>query len=96
MSLKDTLLKQLGRIDSRVMGSVEKSLKAIPGVNQRIEKEYDGMMDDLESSVKPYKGKFPAFTEIPEQGRDRSDILGEMEAMRTLEAEHSLELLSIR
>jgi len=64
---------------------VEKSLKAIPGVNQRIEKEYDGMMEELEGSVKPYKGKFPAFTVIPKQGRDRADILREMEAMRTLE-----------
>ena len=85
MSLKDTLLKQLGRIDSRFLGSMEKTLKAIPGVNQRIEKEYDGMMEELESSVKPYKGKFTAFTEIPEQGRDRADILREMEAMRDLE-----------
>ncbi len=85
MSLKDTLLKQLGRMDPRFLGSVEKGLKAIPGVNQKIEKEYDGMMDELEGSVKPYKGKFPAFTEIPEQGRDRADILREMEAMRDLE-----------
>ncbi len=85
MSLKDTLLKQLGRIDSRFLGSMEKTLKAIPGVNQRIEKEYDGMMGELESSVKPYKGKFPVFTEIPEQGRERADILREMEAMRALE-----------
>jgi sphinganine-1-phosphate aldolase len=85
MSLKDTLLKQLGKTDSRILGSVEKSLKSIPGVNQRIEKEYDGMMEELESSVKPYKGKFPAFAEIPEQGRDRADILREMEAMRDLE-----------
>jgi sphinganine-1-phosphate aldolase len=85
MSLKDTLLKQLGRMDSRILGPVEKSLKAIPGVNQRIEKEYDGIMEELEGSVRPYKGKFPAFTEIPEQGRERADILKEMEAMRDLE-----------
>jgi sphinganine-1-phosphate aldolase len=88
MSLKETLLKQLGKTDSRILGSVEKSLKAIPGVNQKIEKEYDGMMEELESSVKPYKGKFPAFTEIPEQGRDRADILKEMEALRALEEQH--------
>ena len=65
MSLKDTLLKQLGRIDSRIPGVGGKGSKAIPGVNQRIEKEYDGMMSELESSVKPYKGKFPSFTRIP-------------------------------
>jgi sphinganine-1-phosphate aldolase len=88
MSLKDKLLKQLGRIDSRFLGSVEKGIKAIPGVNQRIEKEYDGMMDGLESSVKPYKGKFPVFTQLPEQGRDRAEILNDMEAMRAHEEAH--------
>jgi sphinganine-1-phosphate aldolase len=85
MRLKDTLLKQLGKIDSRFLGSVEKSLKAIPGVNQRIEKQYDGMMDELEGSVKPYTGKFPVFTQLPDQGRGRDEILGEMEAMRVRE-----------
>ena len=85
MSLKDTLLKQLGRIDNRFLGSMEKTLKAIPGVNQRIEKEYDGMMEELEDSVKPYRGKFPSFVQIPETGRDRSEILQEMDAMRAHE-----------
>lgn len=85
MNLKDRLLKQLGRIDGRVLGSMEKTLKAIPGVNQRIEREYDGMMEELEDSVKPYKGKFTTFTEIPEVGRSRSEILNEMETMRAQE-----------
>jgi len=81
MNLRDSLLERLGRLNGKFMGSVEKSLKAIPGVNQRIEREYDGMMAELESSVKPCKGKFPAFTHIPEQGRDRMEIINEMEAM---------------
>ncbi len=58
MSLKDLFFKQ-----------AEKTLKAIPGVSQKIEKEYDGMMDGLEKSVKPYKGKFPVFTQIPPAGQ---------------------------
>ena len=76
MSLKDLFFKQ-----------AEKTLKAIPGVSKKIEKEYDGMMADLESSVKPYKGKFPAFTQIPEMGRARADILRDMQAMRDREEE---------
>ncbi|MEW6031040.1 MAG: aminotransferase class V-fold PLP-dependent enzyme [Chloroflexota bacterium] len=76
MSLKDLFFKQ-----------AEKVLKAVPGVSQKIEKEYDGMMDGLESSVKPYKGKFAAFTRIPETGRARADILRDMQAMRDLEEE---------
>ncbi len=76
MSLKDLFFKQ-----------AEKTLKALPGVSQRIEKEYDGMMAELESSVKPYKDKFPAFTRIPETGRARADILRDMQAMRGREEE---------
>jgi sphinganine-1-phosphate aldolase len=85
MNLKDTLLKQLGRIDGRFLGSVEKGLKAIPGVNHRIEKEYDGMMNELEGSVKPYKVMYTTFTHLPKVGRDRAEILQEMEAMRAHE-----------
>ncbi|MEW5940344.1 MAG: aminotransferase class V-fold PLP-dependent enzyme, partial [Chloroflexota bacterium] len=74
MSLKDLFFKQ-----------AEKTLKAIPGVGKKIEKEYDGLMDDLESSVKPYKDKFPAFTRLPETGRPRADILRDMQALRDRE-----------
>src|SRR5262245_61107099 len=87
MSLKDTILKQLGKVNGQLRGSVEKGLKVIPGVSQRIEKEYDGMMAELESSVKPYKGKFPSFTQLPEQGRDRGEIVSEMQAMYAHEEE---------
>lgn len=76
MSLKDIFFKQ-----------AEKTLKAIPGISKKIEKEYDGMMDRLESSVKPYKDKFPAFTQIPATGRARADILHNMEVMRDHEEE---------
>ena len=76
MTLKDLFFKQ-----------AEKTLKAIPGVSQKIEKEYDGMMDGLESSVKPYKGKFASFTQIPATGRARADILRDMQAMRAREEE---------
>ena len=76
MSLKNLFFKQ-----------AEKTLKAIPGVSKKIEKEYDGMMGELESSVKPYKNKFPAFTRIPETGRARADILRDMQTMRDREEE---------
>jgi sphinganine-1-phosphate aldolase len=76
MSIKDLFFKQ-----------AEKTLKAIPGVSKKIEKEYDGMMVDLENSVKPYKGKFASFIQIPAKGRSRADILRDMEAMRDHEEE---------
>ncbi len=88
MGLKDFFIKQLGRISPRLLASAEKGLKAIPVINQRVEKEYDELMAELESSVKPYKDKFASFTRIPEVGRGHAEILSEMEVMRAHEEAH--------
>ena len=45
------------------------------------------MMADLEGSVKPYKDKFSTFTQLPQTGRDRDEILHEMESMHAHEDE---------
>ncbi len=74
MSIKDFFFKQ-----------VEKAIKVIPGVSQKVEKEYDSMMGELEGSVKPYKDKFPVFTQIPATGRARAEILKDLQALRDQE-----------
>ncbi len=88
MSWKDSIIKQLGRLNPRLLASVEKGMKAIPAVSQKIEDEYAAIMVELEGSTKPYKNKFASFTQIPELGRDHADILRDMEAMRALEESH--------
>ncbi|NUM47809.1 MAG: aspartate aminotransferase family protein, partial [Anaerolineales bacterium] len=85
MNLESLLLNNLHRFPPRVVAWIEKRLKAIPSIRQKIDKEYDDMMGGLESSLKPYKDRFPAFTELPAQGRDRAEILREMEAMQSQE-----------
>jgi sphinganine-1-phosphate aldolase len=85
MSWKDSILKQLGKINPKFMASVEKGLKAIPGVSQKIDAEYAEVMVELESSAKPYKNKFTTFTQIPVEGREYADVLHEMESMRDQE-----------
>jgi sphinganine-1-phosphate aldolase len=87
MNIEDFLFKNIGRLPPRMVAWIEKRLKKIPSIRQKIDKEYDGMMDGLESSVKPYKGKFAAFTQIPATGRARAEILSDMEAMRDHEEE---------
>jgi sphinganine-1-phosphate aldolase len=87
MNLEDFLFKNIGRLPPSMVAWIEKRLKKIPSIRQKIGKEYDGMMDGLESSVKPYKGKFAAFTQIPATGRARAEILHDMEAMRDHEEE---------
>jgi sphinganine-1-phosphate aldolase len=85
MSWKDSIIKQLGKINPKFMASVEKGLKAIPGVSQKIDAEYAEVMVELESSAKPYKNKFTTFTQIPAKGREYADVLHDMESMRDQE-----------
>jgi sphinganine-1-phosphate aldolase len=87
MDWEEFLFKNLGRLNPRVVKWVEKRVRKIPSLNQKIEKEYDDMMADLEGSVKPYKDKFSTFTQLPQTGRDRDEILHEMESMHAHEDE---------
>ncbi len=84
----DTLLKVAGKLNPRFLAFAEKRMKNIPGVAQKIEGEYAEIMIELERSVKPYKNKFTAFTQIPAKGRSHADILSDMEAMRAQEESH--------
>ncbi|HMV97030.1 MAG TPA: hypothetical protein PKE48_12080, partial [Anaerolineales bacterium] len=88
MSWMDTLMKQAGKLNPRVLAFLEKRMKNIPSVAKKIEGEYAEIMTELETSVKPYKNKFTAFSQIPAKGRPHADILNEMEAMRALEESH--------
>ena len=85
MDWEEFLFKTLARLNPRQVAWIEKRLRKIPSISQKIEKEYDVLMAGLESSVKPYKNTFTTFTQLPEHGRDRADILREMEAMRAHE-----------
>jgi sphinganine-1-phosphate aldolase len=88
MSLKNTLFNLLGKANPRFLKLVEKSLKSMPGFGDKVEGEYEEIMAALESSLKPYKGKFKEFTKLPEFGRSRAEILCDLEAMRDVEESH--------
>jgi sphinganine-1-phosphate aldolase len=75
----------LGRANPRLMQVVEKGLKTIPGVQGKIDKEYEGMLGAVEQSLKPYRKEFPTFSSLPETGRDRQEILQELEALQARE-----------
>lgn len=85
MNWEEFLLKNLRRMNPRIVAWIEKRLKKIPPISRKIEKEYDDMMAGLEDSIKPYKNKFATFTQLPETGRDRAEILHDMESMRAQE-----------
>jgi sphinganine-1-phosphate aldolase len=85
MNWEEFLFKNLGRLPPRPVAWIEKRLKKIPSISQKIEKEYDDMMAGLEGSLKPYKAGFASFTKIPTAGRGRDEILRDMEALHDQE-----------
>ena len=65
---------------------LERGLRAVPTVNRRLEARYDEMLIPLEASLKPYRGDYPSYSRLPEQGRDRAAILDEIEEHQAKEA----------
>ena len=85
MKIMDSLLTGLGRLSPRLVAFIEKYLKAVPFINRRIEKEYAGIIQELDTKLKPYRERFVTFSKIPDTGKDREEIIQEMEGMRSLE-----------
>ena len=85
MNIEDYLLKNIGKLPAPMVAWVEKRMKKIPSIREKIDKEYDDMMAGLESSLKPYRDSYPTFTKLPAKGRDREEILHEMESLREQE-----------
>lgn len=85
MKIEDLLMKNIGKLPTPLVAWVEKRMKKIPAIREKIDKEYDEMMAGLESSLKPYKGRYQVFDKLPTQGRNREEILHEMESLRAQE-----------
>src|SRR5713226_8485390 len=82
MGILESVQRWMGKVNPRVMRVVEKGLRSVPGVQGRIDKEYDGLLSGLEASLKPYRKDFVTFSRLPETGRDREEILRDMEVLR--------------
>ncbi|MGD2036927.1 MAG: aminotransferase class V-fold PLP-dependent enzyme [Desulfobacterales bacterium] len=75
----------LGKINPRMATWLYNRIKHIPAVKQTVKKEFETLINELEGTVKPYRGRFETWTEIPDTGRDPSDILEDMQALSDLE-----------
>lgn len=85
MALIERLSDLISRVHPRVMARVERTLHGVPGVNARLEHEYDKLMVELEHSLKPYQKDFTTFAHLPKARRARQDILDDMERMNARE-----------
>jgi len=75
----------LGKINPRMATWLYNRIKKMPAVKQKVEKEFETLINELEGVVKPYRGQFDTWAEIPDTGRDKSDILKDMQALSDLE-----------
>lgn len=79
------LERAMGKINPRFLARAFRRLRVLPPVEKRIQKEYDKILEDLETTVKPYKDRFTTFSRLPRQGLPREQIVKDMQALSALE-----------
>ena len=75
----------LGRINPRIATWLYNRIQHVPAVKQTVQKEYESLISDLITVLKPYRREFDTFTEIPDTGRDKKHIINDMQALSDLE-----------
>ena len=86
MGIKHLVESYAEKLPPWIIAGLFKCIKPIPMVKNRIQREYNGIIKELESAVKPYKNSSTTFFELPEAGINRADILQEMEELQSKEA----------
>jgi len=85
MTLRGSVERLAARLRSNTTGAVERGLKAVPFVRERIDREEDKLIAQLERSVKPYRGRTDTYARLPHGGRDHEEVLHEMAELAALE-----------
>lgn len=85
MGMRELVMKQLGRLSPGVRGAAEKSLRSVPFVEARVQQEFDRLMPEFERLAKPYAQDYASFSQLPQTGRPREEVLREMESLRARE-----------
>jgi len=86
MGNKKLVESYIEKLPPWIIAGLFKCIKPIPVVKNRIQKEYDSIMKELEGAVKPYRDSSTIFSQLPEAGVNRADILREMEELQSKEA----------
>lgn len=80
--------KSLRRIGASALDWAFDRLERLPIVRTRIERKYDALLDEAASALRPYRGRFPTFRDLPKTGLGRQAALETVRAMTELEREH--------
>jgi len=60
-------------------------LRRAPQVKKRLDREYDKILVELQTTMRPYKDSHETYSSIPEKGLGRDEIIEEMEKIGTVE-----------
>ena len=85
MASIETISKNLSWLPKPVARYFEKKMKNVPAVKKMVEKENEKLQATLEHSLKPYRGKFDSYGQLPATGMDREKILADIQKMHDLE-----------
>ncbi|SVE38396.1 uncharacterized protein METZ01_LOCUS491250, partial [marine metagenome] len=81
----DSMIEKLKCMPSGLVRFMDKWLRKLPAVRQTIDNQTEAILHNLESSIKPYEGKFNTYASIPSKGRPKEEILSEIEEISSLE-----------
>ena len=85
MDLIKLFTEKLTWLPDGLLSGAENRVKNLPIVKQTLNKEYDKLLGDLEEEMKPYRGEFASYKQLPNNGRSRDDILTEIRALKEKE-----------
>jgi len=81
----DAMVEKLGKLNPGLVRFLEKYINKIPAVKKEIDKQTDEMMKDIAKDLRPYTEDFGTHTAMPEQGRNRNEVLSELEQISSKE-----------
>lgn len=79
------LQDQLKWLPAGWLARMEKYLFRLPGMQAKIETEYEGLMAGIEDTLKPYRHEFASHTRLPTAGLAQTDILKQLEDLKARE-----------
>ncbi len=89
MGLRDiannTVPAPVRRAGGRALETLFKYAKRVPILRDRIQAEYEKVLDDMRGSMRPYRDDVPRHVKIPSEGRTRESVLEEMRALKQRE-----------
>lgn len=79
--------RALDRINPKVLGWAYERAQALPLLRSQIERKYAEVLSGIEGELKPYRGRFKSWTQLPSRGLGAAEILSEMRLLADQEHE---------